>query len=179
MTINRARHFRSFPATRVCACLLIVAACALGFGSAASAGGWAISTLDEIPVPIASEPIDVGFTIRQHGVTPVDLTEDVGITITSASGTAQYFPAAGDGTVGHYVARVEFPSAGQYQWSIRQGWFAEQDLGQIDVGAPTKIVSTGGSPWPLRYIALGGAMLFGLVALTDVVMARRRRLSLS
>lgn len=179
MTINRARHFRNFSSTRVLTCLLTVAVCALGFGSGASAGGWAISTLDEIPVPIAGEPIDVGFTIRQHGVTPIDLTENVGITISLAGGNAQYFPAAGDGTVGHYVARVEFPSEGRYQWNIRQGWFAEQDLGQIDVGAPTKIVNTGSSPNSLRYIALGGAMLFGFVALTDVVMARRRRLSLS
>lgn len=178
MTINRASYFQSFSATRVCFGLLTVAVCALGFGSAASAGGWAISTLDALPVPIAGEPIDVGFTIRQHGVTPVDLTENVGITITLAGGTAHYFPAAGDGTIGHYVARVEFPSEGRYQWSIRQGWFAEQDLGQIDVGAPTIIVNKGSSSGSLRYIALGGAMLFGLVALTDVVMARRRRLSL-
>ena len=179
MTINRDRYFRSFSAIRIGACLITVVVCAMGVGSAASAGGWAVSTLDELPVPIAGEPIDVGFTIRQHGITPVDLTENVGITVTSAGGTAQYFPAAGDGTVGHYVARVEFPSEGQYQWSIRQGGFGEQDLGQINVGAPIKIVNTGSSPGSLRYIALGGAMLFGLVALSDVVMARRRRLSLS
>lgn len=170
MTTNRA--FRMWM------CLLTVAVCVLGFGSAATAGGWAVSTLDEIPVPIAGEPIDVGFTIRQHGVRPIDLTEDVGITITKVGGTAIYFPAAGDGTVGHHVARIEFPSVGQYQWSIRQGGFAEQDLGLIDVGAPTTIVDTGSSSGSLQYIALGGALLFGLVALTDMVMARRRRLSL-
>lgn len=179
MTINRARYFRNFSATRVGACLLTVVACALGIGTSASAGGWAISTLDEIPVPIAGEPIDVGFTVRAHGIHPIDLTENVGITITLAGGTAHYFPAVGDGTVGHHVARVEFPSEGQYQWSIRQGGFAEQNLGQIDVGAPTKIVNTGGSSGTLRYIALGGAALFGFVALADVVLVRRRRLSLS
>jgi len=179
MTINRVRNFQSLSAFRVWACLLTVVVCALGFGSTASAGGWAVSTLDEIPVPTVGEPIDVGFTIRQHGITPVDLTENVGITVTLVGGAARYFPAAGDGTVGHYVARVEFPSAGQYQWSIRQGGFGEQDLGRIDVGALTKIVNTGSGSGLLRYIALGGAMLFGLVALGDVVIARRRRLSLS
>lgn len=179
MTINRERYFPSFSAIRIGACLITVVVCAMGVGSAASAGGWAVSTLDEIPVPTAGEPIDVGFTIRQHGVHPVDMTENVGITVTLAGGTAHYFPAAGDGTVGHYVARVEFPSAGQYRWSISQGWFAEQDLGQIEVGEPAKVVNTGSGSGSLRYIALGGAMLFGLVALTDVVMSRRRRLSLS
>lgn len=179
MIINQNRHSSAYWIARVSACLITVAIGALGIGSLASAGGWAVSTLDEIPVPTAGGPIDVGFTIRQHGITPVDMSENVGITITLTGGTAQYFPAVGDGTVGHYVARVEFPSEGQYQWSIRQGWFADQDLGQIDVGAPIKIVNTGSGSGSLRYIALGGAMLFGLVALSDVVMARRRRLSLS
>lgn len=178
MSIDHNRFFSLAWAVRVSACLLAIV-CAMGIGSAASAGGWAISTLDEFPVPIAGEPIDVGFTIRAHGVNPVDMTENVGITVTSVGGAAHYFPAAGDGTVGHYVAQVEFPSVGRYRWSIRQGWFGDQDLGQIDAGAPTRVVTTGSSPGSLRYIALGGAMLFGLVTLTDVVMARRRRLSLS
>ncbi len=170
MTTNRLN--------RIWVLLLTVAIGALGFGSSASAGGWAVSTLDAVPVPSVGTPLDVGFTIRQHGVTPVDL-ENVGITVTPVGGSAQFFLAAGDGTVGHYVARVEFPSEGQYRWSIRQGWFGDQDLGLIDVGAPTTIVNTGGSNGNLRYIALGGALLCGFVALGDVVMSRRRRLSLS
>lgn len=179
MTINQNRHSPSYWIARVIACLITVAVGALGIGSLASAGGWAVSTLDEIPVPTAGESIDVGFTIRAHGVNPVDMIENVGITVTPVGGAAHYFPAVGDGTVGHYVARVEFLSVGQYRWSVRQGWFGEQDLGQIEVGEPTKVVTTGSSPGSLQYIALGGAMLFGLVALSDVVMARRRRLSLS
>jgi len=179
MTINRANSYRNLSAIRVGACLLIAAACALGIGSLASAGGWAVSTLDEVPVPIAGESIDVGFTIRAHGVNPIDMTENVGITVALIGGKEHYFPAAGDGTVGHYVARVEFPSVGEYQWSISQGWFGEQDLGQIEVGAPAKVVNSDSSSGQLRYIALGGATLFGFVALTDVIMARRRRLSLS
>lgn len=177
MSIHHNRCFSMAWAVRVSACLFSVA-CALGIGSVASAGGWAISTLDELPNPIAGETIEVGFTIRQHGVTPVDLTEDVGITITPAGGTAQYFPAAGDGTVGHYVARVEFPSEGQYQWSIRQGIFADYDLGQINVSVPTIPENSSGSLVSLRYVGLGGAMLFGLVALADVIVVRRKRLSL-
>ena len=179
MTIKHAVRYRRLSAIRLGACLVTAVACVLGIGSIATAGGWAVSTLDELPVPIAGEPIDVGFTIRQHGITPIDLSEDVGITITLDGGTSRYFPATGDGTVGHYVARVEFPSVGSYQWSIRQGWFAEQDLGQIDVSAPTKVVNPGSSSNSLQFVGLGGATLFGLVALTDMAMARRRRLSLS
>lgn len=164
--------------TRVIACLFAVVVL-VGIGSAASAGGWAVSTLDELPNPIVGEPIEVGFTIRQHGVRPIDLSEGVGITITQDDGTTHYFSAAGDGTVGHYLARVEFPSVGRYSWSIQQGQFGDYDLGQIDVSAPTSSENSDGSLLSLRYIALGGAMLFGLVALTDLLVARRRRLSLS
>lgn len=169
-------HNRCFPlawVVRVGACLLAIV-CALGIGSVASAGGWAISTLDELPNPIAGKPIEVGFTIRQHGVRPVDLDEGVGVRITLADGTTHYFPAAIDGAVGHYVARVEFPSAGRYSWSIRQGIFADYDLGHIDVSAATIVTNTGESPVSLRYVTLGGTVLFGLVALTDVFIARRR-----
>ena len=56
--------------------------------------------------------------------------------------------------------------------------FADFDLGQIEVGAPTVSENTGGSLASLRYVGLGGAMLFGLVALADVVVVRRKRLSL-
>lgn len=177
MSIHNNHCPPSFWVVRFGACLLAIV-CALGIGSIASAGGWAISTLDELPNPIAGKPIQVGFTIRQHGVTPVDMSEDVGIRITLADGTSHYFPAAGDGIVGHYVARVEFPSAGRYQWSIRQGRFADHELGQIDVGAPPVGTIAGRSLVSWQNAGLSGAILFGLVAIADVIVARRRRLLL-
>ena len=73
--------------------LLVAAGLVLGFGSAASAGGWAVTTLDEVPVPTSGEAVTVGFTILQHGVTPADLDEGVGIEITGADGTVEVFPA--------------------------------------------------------------------------------------
>lgn len=178
MSIDHNRYFPLAWIVRVSACLLAIV-CVLGIGSVASAGGWAISTLDKLPNPIAGEPIQVGFTIRQHGVRPVDLAEGVGITITLADGTTHYFPAASDGTIGHYVARVEFPSVGRYSWGIRQGLFGDYDLGQIDVNAPTSVENTGASLISLRYAALAGAILFGFVALADVIVARRRRVSVT
>ncbi|MEO8162945.1 MAG: hypothetical protein ABI590_04110, partial [Ilumatobacteraceae bacterium] len=82
MTIKHSVRYRRLSAIRLGACLFTAVVCVLGVGSLATAGGWAVSTLDEVPVPIAGEPIDVGFTIRQHGITPVDISENVGITIT-------------------------------------------------------------------------------------------------
>ena len=69
---------------------------------AAWAGGWAVSTLDPMSAPVAGVPTDIGFTIRQHGVTPVDVN-DVTIVVTAPSGETAVFPANGDGVEGHYV----------------------------------------------------------------------------
>lgn len=163
---------------RLIACLFFAVVSTAGIGSAVAAGGWAVSTLDELPTPTAGEPTLVGFTILQHGVTPVDLAEGVGVEITLADESTKYFPAAGDGTPGHYVALVEFPAAERYSWSIHQGWFAEHELGQIYVSAPPSADRNAGSLPPVRYALLGGALVFGLVALTDVFLARRRRIAL-
>ena len=71
-----------------------------GFGRAASAGGWAVGSLDAVPAATAGQTSAVGFTVLQHGVTPADLSEDVGIEIVNADGTALFFPATNDGVPG-------------------------------------------------------------------------------
>jgi hypothetical protein len=111
-----------------------------GFASGASAGGWAVTTLDETPVPAAGEPMDVSFTIRQHGVTPVDM-DNVAIIVASADGSTSVFPAAGTGRTGHYVATVTFPDAGPAKWFVRQGAFGEQELGAVTVSPPSAAVA--------------------------------------
>ncbi|HEX4981395.1 MAG TPA: hypothetical protein VFV63_06845, partial [Ilumatobacteraceae bacterium] len=99
--------------------------------STASAGGWAVSTLDEVPAPAPGETVTVGFTIRQHGVTPVNV-DDVAVTVTGPSGAVEHFAARQEGDVGHYVADVVFGEAGVNTWVIHQGWFGDHDLGTID-----------------------------------------------
>ncbi|MBL8103614.1 MAG: hypothetical protein JNM02_13855, partial [Anaerolineales bacterium] len=42
---------------------------ALAFTIPAFAGGWAVITLDEFPSEVhASQPLEIGFMIRQHGI---------------------------------------------------------------------------------------------------------------
>ena len=113
--------------------VLVVAG--LGLASPALAGGWAVSTLDSVPSPHAGEAVQVGFVIRQHGVTPVNPDGKVGITVSSSSGDETYFPATAEGEVGHYVAEVVFSEPGTFNWTLHQGWFEAQDLGQIEVTA--------------------------------------------
>lgn len=124
---------------------LALAAAVLGLAvllaSPASAGGWALSTLDAVPEPVAGQDVEVGFTVRQHGRTPVDL-DDAGITIRDASGAETFFAARHEGPTGHHVATVRFPAEGAFTWQVDQGWFGPQDLGTIDVLSP------GGVPAP-------------------------------
>jgi hypothetical protein len=145
----------------------------------ASAGGWAVSTVDALPVPRAGMPVDVGFTIRQHGVRPVNV-DDVGIELREGNGRTTFLPAEQQGAVGHYVARVVFPTDGGYRWAIRQGWFGAYDLGAIDVGRREAVAgagASGGHRWsaPTRAGLLALAGLLTAVTIGDLVAARRRR----
>ncbi len=146
-----------------------------GFGATASAGGWAVSTLDATPSPVPGQAIDVGFTIRQHGVTPIDLDEGVGIQVTAADGTVQQFPAVLQGATGHYVASVVFPVVGDYTWSVQQGWFAPQELGTLTVGPAPGAGGDYRFPAVLRYGLPALAVVLVALALADVIVNRRRR----
>ena len=177
---------------------LVVGVAAIGLlaaATAASAGGWAMSSLDPMSVPVAGEPVEVGFTIRQHGVTPVNPDdqggEPVAVVVRSTSGGEVLFPARQDGPTGHYVADVTFPHAGGARWEIRQGWFGTHDLGEIDVGdargtpgqpaigpgaAAPRAAAAAAHRWPLaaRAAAIVVAVAGWGVAIADARRSRRR-----
>lgn len=151
----------------------------------ASAGGWAMTSLDAAPNPVAGVALDVGFTIRQHGVTPVNPDGEVGINVRSASGSEKFFPATAVGPRGHFVARVRIATPGSSTWQMRQGWFAPQDLGRIDVARPAAAGAVtgdgGGSASTYRGSLLLRVLLpalgvgLGAFAVVDALAARRRR----
>jgi hypothetical protein len=149
-------------------------------GSTASAGGWAVSTLDEVPAPAPGETVTVGFTIRQHGVTPVNV-DDVGVSVTGPSGAVEYFVARQEGAVGHYVADVVFGESGVHTWAIDQGWFADHDLGTIDTSAGGSSAAGGGGTSSttefLRYGMPTLAVALAGYAVSDVIRSRRRRVT--
>ena len=122
--------------------LIAVLALSLGiFAMPAFAGGWAVTTFDGLPGQFVSgQEYALGYTIRQHGLTPinVDKTEILAI---ATSGRTLSFPGKQQGDVGHYLATVFFPAGGTYAWRVTQGPFEAQDLGSLSVlaaaGAPT------------------------------------------
>ena len=64
-TRTRMNGARALSALGVIAVLLLM-------GGAAVAGGWAVTTLDPIAhQPVAGGSTPIGFTVRQHGATPI------------------------------------------------------------------------------------------------------------
>jgi hypothetical protein len=113
----------------------------LALGAPAMAGGWAVTTLDQLPPDMrAAQTYAIGYTIRQHGVTPVNISDFGGTTeiyVTSPDGAKSIkYPGKPEGPVGHYVAQVIFPYEGSWTWRVTQGPFQAQELGAIKIAAP-------------------------------------------
>jgi hypothetical protein len=149
------------------AAALVIGLFALWSGgpSPARAGGWAVTQVDPFDQPAAGEDLEIGFTILQHGQTPVDV-DGVLIVVEDPDGDTTEFPAESAGTVGRYRATIEFPESGRYHWSVIQGWFGPQDLGELDVGA------TGWSPPVAAWFV--GPLAVAAIAGTGMVVARQR-----
>lgn len=141
----------------------------------ASAGAWAVTTLDSVPSPTAGETVQIGFTIRQHGVTPVHPEGDVGIVFRSPTERDRFFAAEPTGEVGRYVVEVAFPDDGAWSWAVRQGWFAEQALGAVELAQRSARSVAGGYRWPapVRLGVPALALVLAAGAVVDVVRGRR------
>lgn len=99
------------------------------------AGGWAVITLDELPMDVvAGEPITVGFTVLQHGKTPMEGLEPA---IFANLNKEQEFVvnAEPDGKPGHYTATLTFPKEGEWRWFIN-AFSMEQLMPALTVAAP-------------------------------------------
>ena len=151
--------------------LLVLAAAAAallaGAGTAAG-GGFSTTTLDSLAAqPQAGETVAVGYTIKMHGVTPVDV-DDTGIAIVGSDGARTVFRGRSDGPVGHYVADVRFPSAGSWTWEAVQGEgdVTVQELGSVDVAAgPAPGPPPDAASWALLAATIAAAALLAVVAL--------------
>jgi hypothetical protein len=154
----------------------------------AMAGGFAVTTFDQLPTTFrAGESYRLGYTVRQHGVTPLPgLTTRI-VAQQAASGVTEIFIGTADGPAGHYAAIVRLPSEGAWLWQVEQGPFAPQQLGTLTVLRSADIAQAQESTWEgllgaLRVVlpvATCGALLaFGwrlliFVKLTRPVAPRR------
>jgi len=100
------------------------------------AGGWAVITLDELPTDVvAGEALTIGFTVRQHGIRPMDGL-DPSVTARLPTGEEFVVAAEADDKPGHYTARLTFPQEGKWEWSI-QAFTMDQPMPALQVTAST------------------------------------------
>jgi len=158
--------------------ILMVLIMSVAFAFPVFAGGWAVITLDELPANVvAGNSLTIGFTVLQHGKTPM---ADLDPTIVAQLSESESFVAHAkpDDKPGHYTATVTFPKEGQWAWSI-YAFTMEQPMPTLNV-APAIAVSTsqsGGnmepagftsSPlWIVRMLAL-------VVGVVGLVLALKR-----
>jgi hypothetical protein len=150
---------------------------------AAVAGGWAITSMDELPGEFrAGETYQLGYTILQHGKTPVDGAMTEITARNTATGETLRFVGEADGKPGHYVAEVTFPQGGSWTWSVTQGAFAVHELGELTVSAApvAAVAATAGAQatasLPIWGLVLATATVIALgVFATQLVAAIRRR----
>ena len=108
--------------------LMLLLILLLVLAPAVLAGGWAVITLDGVPdEPRAGEPWSIGFTVLQHGQTPVHklddgyngvMVEPTFVATNPATGERVEFVAVPTKEVGHFSLEVTFPSEGEWQWTI-------------------------------------------------------------
>lgn len=105
----------------------------------ASAGGWAVITLDTLPSDVvAGEPVKVGFTVLQHGKTPMSGLYPT-ITANLYKDAEFVVNAEAEGAPGHYTATLNFPKEGEWQWSI-QAFSMDQPMPTLSVAPATGAV---------------------------------------
>jgi len=85
------------------------------------AGGWAVVTLDTLPESaVASIPLRLSFTVRQHGHTLMDGLQPRVVAVADKEQVAVVAQPAGD--TGRYVATLTFPRPAAWIITIDSGF---------------------------------------------------------
>ena len=143
------------------------------------AGGWAVITLDDLPTDVlAGEPLTIGFTVRQHGITPMSGIDPT-VTATLLKGDRFVVNAEADDKPGHYTATLTFPKEGNWEWSI-QAFTMDQRMPALNVAA-SAVPSTNEQTSKVEAGPVSMNLLLGLrvlifgVALVGLVIAVQRK----
>jgi plastocyanin len=99
------------------------------------AGGWASVEIANSPDLIeAGKPVRLDLTVKQHGISPVDIDPLVIVATNADSGDAIEETAAKADGVGKYTVELTFPSDGVWELVGTPGGFPPFDLGPIEIG---------------------------------------------
>jgi hypothetical protein len=151
----------------------------------ALAGGWATVGLSSLPDGTSpGEEWVVDLTVLQHGRTPLEGVQPRVLVRRAGGGSEKAFTAEPTQRSGVYRARVVFPSAGEWSYSVDDDFSQVHQLGSVRIGAgsseaPLAPAAVTPKPAPpddgvTLAGALGIALGAGLVAALLTAALRRR-----
>src|SRR5918998_6298911 len=147
MSWNLLPYRRMHPRQAIMGVILIVALVTLG--APALAGGFAVVRLDEPPGEVlVATPWRFGFMVLQHDVTPNSDVTPVVRALHKETAEELTATARQEGAVGHFVAEVTFPRAGEWKWLIEPLPFGETSFetlivleSRVAMSYPARIVT--------------------------------------
>jgi cytochrome c2 len=139
-------------------------------------------TLDSLPTaPQAGEKLQLGFMVRQHGITPVNNAFGVEplrpyLTAThQETGESIRAEARPEGPVGHFVVELRFPKPGTWQWQIRVEPFGTTQFEPLVVLAASETITEPIAPASATSLTLlWGVAIFSLVLVGGVAIMLQR-----
>ena len=154
--------------------------------TSALAGGWAQAIMDSPPDDPggANQPVTIGFTLLQHGVTPVDWGTAKVVLTNEATGQSVTTDARPQGAVGHWVAEISVPAAGTWSYTIRHDLEIEMTgftplvVGPTAAQPASTAAATSATGIQHALLLAGGFLsLLAVVGVTmGIIAARRGRL---
>jgi hypothetical protein len=118
---------------------LLLAGVVIVPGSALMFGGWAVTTVEDVPeYAVSGRPLELKYTVRQHGMTPLGGLAGK-VVVRDAAGLVKNFSTTPVlGADGSYRASIIFDRPGTYEVRINDGF--TQAGGQM---LPLKVVAAG------------------------------------
>lgn len=141
------------------------------------AGGWAdiVADAGTTDPPVEGQPIDIGFRVLQHGVTPAPWETATVHFQNASTGRFVDVVATNDRADGHFVATATLPEAGGWTWQVTL-----KDLQSTHAPVPLRVIAaSGASPaqgaaatsFPVQLLV--AALLIATAVLAMILLARR------
>jgi hypothetical protein len=119
----------------------LATAALLTIGSTALAGGWAVTSFENLPGEFeAGATYTLDYVILQHGQTPADSGASF---VTFRNGKESLrFDGVNHGN-GTYTAEVTIPAEGTWSWSVSSEGWGTHDLGTLHVAPAAESAGLG------------------------------------
>ena len=166
---------------RAATATLSALALTLLLATGALAGGWANAVMDTPPDDPGgpNQPITIGFTLLQHGVTPVDWGTAQVVLTNAETGESVTVEAQPEGAVGHWVAEISVPAEGTWSYEVRHdleiamSGFEPIVVGEAAAAPAAAAAGTSAALPPALLLAVGFLSLLALAGVTAGVLAVR------